>query len=174
MLLCRVSNVCRESRVWNASNHCTALYTCSVVLAYFNVFGNGRQNNQHSKRWNLHTHSWTQSMGPFNNLSSLLLIVMNVIIVASVYIHCLCKCGACPFPFQCTIYLYQYTQSYSWAHRVWLLGDCKQNTYIYTMLALYPGSYQFLFNDAHRNKREYCKIHHVCEVRWTGLGAVCK
>ena len=32
-----------ESHTWNANNHCTSPYTCSVMLVYYNVFGNGRQ-----------------------------------------------------------------------------------------------------------------------------------
>ena len=37
MLLYRVLNVCGDSRAWNANNHCTSQYTCSVMLVYYLV-----------------------------------------------------------------------------------------------------------------------------------------
>ena len=42
-LLYQALNVCGESHAWNANHHCTSPYTCSVMLVYYNVFGNGRQ-----------------------------------------------------------------------------------------------------------------------------------
>ena len=45
------------------------------------------------------------------------------------------------------------------------------STQLEQTLASYPGSSQF-FDDARRKIREPGKIHHVCDVRWKGLGTV--
>ena len=43
---------------------------------------------------------------------------------------------------------------------------------MYKDISLVPRFFQF-FNDACRKTRELGKIHHLCDVRWKGLGVVC-
>ena len=50
-LLYHTLNVYMQRVTWKANNRCTSLYSCLVMLVYYNVFGNGRQTISIPSAW---------------------------------------------------------------------------------------------------------------------------
>ena len=83
MLLYRALNVCGESHAWNANNRRTSQYTCSVMLVYYNIFGDGRWIISIPSVW-LSAHIPRRALA-CSTLSSLFYYVLLVIGVAFIF-----------------------------------------------------------------------------------------